>query len=993
MPSPVLNVLCANLAEDELKPLIFRPGNRSVTDLSYIRDWPMNLDFGPLNAYKVPTVVDELFEWGAKYEQHPPVFPRYPAPYNSILNTTFDYGRNAAYFLSNAPPASAWPHIEDRPYVLCKLQTYSTSSCFTRAFASAGKTTLTAICENNAPHLRTYSHISPLAPSGPSAIYRDWPTVGTHMLTSIALNTGISDANASISRLLALQTLNGPKRKDSPHDHKDDSKDKKKNGDKDTKRPPSLDSGRGKKPSIHDDDDEDPDTGFPPRNSSDTRNSHRFRPRQIAQPNGGFNPRQPSIAESLASMAACTLIVGNFDAPMEPSFTIKDAPPGNILTSPVQQSFRVMLAAQQYGSGSDVPYQRAFTPILYLVATGNVLVLIYILKIILFHRKTDKHSSIRKWIRSLCCCMKPPRSSGGHTRLTSNFGPSRQNTMSPDRASVQYSPPPNVQNSIDAVMTYCPGQDPSKTQYSSPTQYAALSPRNTTDFNQVGPRDDNVEHEHIDIIPRGMVLDICDPSNLFSLAINSPPSQSMSGSCGGGPSRDQQEVGWKVGRVPGTEHWIIADHTNKRFLKLLEREANRSNKSSFSRWRRSSSAVHSRKKSDARSFYFGRKQSEADVDLEMNSSEKIPAKSSMSPGLSSHPISNPVSPTAMPHMPGVAVMSDNMFGHSRVQSNMPLIMGPNGPAPDSSMAAFDSISPRAAPPTDSDRAHKTKSVTIAPEAFSNVIGRAQPFDPSVRDMDSDAMHGDLSGQPLPMFSTHRPDASEGPPAKMYRNSIIHGQPYPSILSCPPRRESVVLQAAANKISPLDGFHMSSSSLPRFSPLPDFSNINADQEVSSVENRGASTSESGRSGESYTTGAAPSTRSNTSGETVLPVSSESASESPGFLNHPPDITVMTNSEANRTSVSISDPRFPHLIRSQSGHRTRTDIGSPIDKKMLEKQAVERMGSLGGFQDLSSPSSTSVVSPGTSAPRRSSVSPGNRSSRFGNAFKKLRKSSIE
>ncbi|PNS20188.1 hypothetical protein CAC42_5638 [Sphaceloma murrayae] len=43
---------------------------------------------------------------------------------------------------------------------------------------------------------------------------------------------------------------------------------------------------------------------------------------------------------------------------------------------------------------------------------------------------------------------------------------------------------------------------------------------------------------------RGLVTDFSEPPNLFSLAINSPPSHLLAGSCGAGPHGDQYKVNW-----------------------------------------------------------------------------------------------------------------------------------------------------------------------------------------------------------------------------------------------------------------------------------------------------------------------------------------------------------------------------------------------------------------------------------------------------------------
>jgi hypothetical protein len=45
---------------------------------------------------------------------------------------------------------------------------------------------------------------------------------------------------------------------------------------------------------------------------------------------------------------------------------------------------------------------------------------------------------------------------------------------------------------------------------------------------------------------RDWYADVSEPSNLFSLAINSPPSKELAGSCGGGPHGEQYRSSWKL---------------------------------------------------------------------------------------------------------------------------------------------------------------------------------------------------------------------------------------------------------------------------------------------------------------------------------------------------------------------------------------------------------------------------------------------------------------
>jgi hypothetical protein len=66
---------------------------------------------------------------------------------------------------------------------------------------------------------------------------------------------------------------------------------------------------------------------------------------------------------------------------------------------------------------------------------------------------------------------------------------------------------------------------------------------------------------------RGLVTDFSEPPNLFALAVNSPPSQALAGSCGGGPEGKQYMVNWFVNHEgehlymePGEKTALLAGH-------------------------------------------------------------------------------------------------------------------------------------------------------------------------------------------------------------------------------------------------------------------------------------------------------------------------------------------------------------------------------------------------------------------------------------------------
>ncbi|TVY73150.1 hypothetical protein LSUE1_G006034 [Lachnellula suecica] len=57
----------------------------------------------------------------------------------------------------------------------------------------------------------------------------------------------------------------------------------------------------------------------------------------------------------------------------------------------------------------------------------------------------------------------------------------------------------------------------------------------------------------------GLVTDYTEPQNLFALAINSPPSQALDGSCGAGPRGNQLNADWHVKQDQTSGHVYMAD--------------------------------------------------------------------------------------------------------------------------------------------------------------------------------------------------------------------------------------------------------------------------------------------------------------------------------------------------------------------------------------------------------------------------------------------------
>ncbi|TDZ41326.1 hypothetical protein CTRI78_v009725 [Colletotrichum trifolii] len=61
----------------------------------------------------------------------------------------------------------------------------------------------------------------------------------------------------------------------------------------------------------------------------------------------------------------------------------------------------------------------------------------------------------------------------------------------------------------------------------------------------------------------GLVTDYTEPQNLFTLAVNSPPSEQLKGSCGGGPAKRDFVVPWRVAYAKGPNHYFIEEASER----------------------------------------------------------------------------------------------------------------------------------------------------------------------------------------------------------------------------------------------------------------------------------------------------------------------------------------------------------------------------------------------------------------------------------------------
>lgn len=61
----------------------------------------------------------------------------------------------------------------------------------------------------------------------------------------------------------------------------------------------------------------------------------------------------------------------------------------------------------------------------------------------------------------------------------------------------------------------------------------------------------------------GFVTDFTEPQNLFALAVNSPPSIQLKGSCGAGPEKRDLVVPWRVAYAPSAHHYFFEEANDR----------------------------------------------------------------------------------------------------------------------------------------------------------------------------------------------------------------------------------------------------------------------------------------------------------------------------------------------------------------------------------------------------------------------------------------------
>lgn len=191
VPSPAINVLCVGLNESELRPMVYSQWpNADFNPTSWNANPPKDIPAFP--SWLNKTVVDDIFGFGEKYGQRPPVFGTIPGLNNTLANTTGVWPANAIYILGK--PSVSYPE-----YVMCSLRVKQTGLCSTRYEVETSGARLISNCEdptNKLQYDRRYSGVieglwSP-----------EWKNIATEWANSLSLGTGITNSQASNTRLL-----------------------------------------------------------------------------------------------------------------------------------------------------------------------------------------------------------------------------------------------------------------------------------------------------------------------------------------------------------------------------------------------------------------------------------------------------------------------------------------------------------------------------------------------------------------------------------------------------------------------------------------------------------------------------------------------------------------------------------------------------------------------------------------------------------------------
>jgi hypothetical protein len=195
VPSPVMNVLCVNMNKEELAPIVYETWGDELVNITTWTDKLLMNNATTTNRTKV----DDIFGWSNESRtNYPPVFGKYPKPFNTIMNhTSYPWGRAEIYLLGQGG-ADNDGNMTDM-FSLCRIHMSITTKCMTQYKALSGGGAMEALCEHRAGDM-AYDRLNPDDPDIPRVV--NWRDIGFDWSNSLSLQTGIMDGDASNSRLL-----------------------------------------------------------------------------------------------------------------------------------------------------------------------------------------------------------------------------------------------------------------------------------------------------------------------------------------------------------------------------------------------------------------------------------------------------------------------------------------------------------------------------------------------------------------------------------------------------------------------------------------------------------------------------------------------------------------------------------------------------------------------------------------------------------------------
>lgn len=199
VPSPSINVLCANMTESELAPLVYNTWPQAQQPPN-LQAWPTQISNGTTFN---ETVVDEIFDFGPGLNQRrPPIFAIYPQEYQTLFNASGGNDkRDSVYLLAKGGMEVGGG------YMLCAMRVSQSPLCHTEYNITSSAAAMRATCqESNDP----LAYIA----SDPQALLEapafGWPPLAAIWGDVLALNAGMINQTTSLTRELTQFIPLGP---------------------------------------------------------------------------------------------------------------------------------------------------------------------------------------------------------------------------------------------------------------------------------------------------------------------------------------------------------------------------------------------------------------------------------------------------------------------------------------------------------------------------------------------------------------------------------------------------------------------------------------------------------------------------------------------------------------------------------------------------------------------------------------------------------------